>query len=102
MQWKSPIRIRLTIVALAVTILAGGAVLLIAAPGTVAAAPDLLAEEPAPPGAAREFKTDFTRHTVPYSDVLSGGPPKDGIPAIDVPASSRWARRTAGSPTWSR
>ena len=85
MQWKSPIRIRLTIVALAVTILAGGAVLLIAAPGTVAAAPDLLAEEPAPPGAAREFKTDFTRHTVSYSDVLSGGPPKDGIPPIDTP-----------------
>ena len=88
MQWKSPIRTRLTIVALAATILAGGAVLLIAAPapGTVAAAPDLLAEEPAPRGAGREFKTDFTRHTVPYSDVLSGGPPKDGIPSIDAPA----------------
>ena len=36
-------------------------------------------------GATREFKTDFTRHSVPYSDILSGGPPKDGIPAIDDP-----------------
>ncbi|MDE0228324.1 MAG: DUF3179 domain-containing protein [Spirochaetaceae bacterium] len=87
MQWKSPTRTRLTVAALAVAIVAGGAALLVAAPapGTVAANPELLAEEPAPRGAAREFKTDFARHTVPYSDVLSGGPPKDGIPAIDRP-----------------
>jgi thiol-disulfide isomerase/thioredoxin len=45
----------------------------------------LLPEEPAPAGADREFTTDFSRHTVPYSDILSGGPPKDGIPAIDEP-----------------
>ncbi len=38
-----------------------------------------------PPGAAEEFRTDFTRHSVPYSEILSGGPPKDGIPAIDDP-----------------
>ena len=38
-----------------------------------------------PPGAAEEFRTDFTRHSVPYSELLSGGPPKDGIPAIDAP-----------------
>lgn len=38
-----------------------------------------------PPGAQREFSTDFTRHSVPYSEILSGGPPKDGIPAIDAP-----------------
>ena len=88
MQWKSPFRIRLTIAAIAAAILAGGAVLLVAAPapGRAAADPELLAEEAAPRGAAREFKTDFTRHTVPYSDVLSGGPPKDGIPAIDSPS----------------
>ena len=87
MQWKSRPRIRLTIVAVAGAILAGGAVLLVAAPapGTAVTDPELLAEEAAPRGAGREFKTDFTRHTVPYSDVLSGGPPKDGIPSIDNP-----------------
>ena len=87
MQWKSRPRIRLTIVAIAGAILAGGAVLLVAAPapGTAVTDPELLAEEAAPRGAGREFKTDFTRHTVPYSDVLSGGPPKDGIPSIDNP-----------------
>ncbi len=42
------------------------------------------AESP-PAGAAREFSTDFSRHTVPYSEILSGGPPKDGIPAVDRP-----------------
>lgn len=51
-------------------------------------APELvegLADEPPPAGAQSEFKTDFSRHTVPYSEILSGGPPKDGIPAIDTP-----------------
>jgi hypothetical protein len=37
-----------------------------------------------PAGAEREFSTDFSRHTVPYAEILSGGPPKDGIPAIDA------------------
>ena len=41
--------------------------------------------EPPPRGAESEFNTDFTKHSIPYSDVLSGGPPKDGIPAIDNP-----------------
>ena len=30
-------------------------------------------------------KTDFSRHSVPYSEILSGGPPKDGIPSIENP-----------------
>jgi Protein of unknown function (DUF3179) len=30
-------------------------------------------------------KTDFSRTTVDLAEVLSGGPPKDGIPAIDEP-----------------
>jgi hypothetical protein len=47
--------------------------------------PILLPDEPPPLGAAGQFSTDFSRHTAPYSDVLSGGPPKDGIPAIDDP-----------------
>ncbi|MEP7136670.1 MAG: DUF3179 domain-containing (seleno)protein, partial [Chloroflexota bacterium] len=39
-----------------------------------------------PPGnAENEFTTDFSKHSVPYSEILSGGPPKDGIPPIDEP-----------------
>ncbi len=30
-------------------------------------------------------KTDFTKHSIPYSEILSGGPSKDGIPPIDDP-----------------
>ena len=47
--------------------------------------PTLLPGEPPPAGAEAEFTTDFSRHSVPYSEILSGGPPKDGIPAIDDP-----------------
>jgi hypothetical protein len=28
---------------------------------------------------------DFTKHSIPTSEILSGGPPKDGIPAIMEP-----------------
>src|SRR3990172_5985264 len=42
-------------------------------------------EAPPPSGAEREFRTDFSRHSVDYSEILSGGPPKDGIPALDHP-----------------
>jgi hypothetical protein len=45
-----------------------------------------LPPETPPRGAEREFSTDFSRHTVPYREVFSGGPPKDGIPAIDAPS----------------
>jgi hypothetical protein len=31
------------------------------------------------------WKTDFTKHSVPLAQITSGGPPKDGIPAIDKP-----------------
>jgi hypothetical protein len=50
------------------------------------ATPFLLEEEPPPAGATNQFSTDFSRHTVPYSEILSGGPPKDGIPPIDRPS----------------
>ena len=50
-------------------------------PGLSAAAP---ADLP-PSGAEREFETDFGKHSVSYEEILSGGPPKDGIPAIDEP-----------------
>ena len=38
-----------------------------------------------PIGVEREFSTDFSIHSVSYDDILSGGPPKDGIPPIDQP-----------------
>ena len=31
------------------------------------------------------WKTDFTKHSVPYSEITRGGPPRDGIPPIDNP-----------------
>jgi Protein of unknown function (DUF3179) len=45
---------------------------------------DLMDETP-PGGAPNQFGTDFSKHIVPYSEIFSGGPPKDGIPAIDFP-----------------
>jgi hypothetical protein len=30
-------------------------------------------------------QTDFTRHSVAFDEIFSGGPPKDGIPSIDDP-----------------
>jgi hypothetical protein len=47
--------------------------------------PTALPDEPSPAGAASQFSTDFSKHSVPYDEILSGGPPKDGIPAIDNP-----------------
>ncbi len=52
---------------------------------TPAMTPTLLPNESPPLGATSQFKTDFRKHSVPYSEILSGGPPKDGIPAIDYP-----------------
>jgi thiol-disulfide isomerase/thioredoxin len=54
-------------------------------PTDASASPTLLPEERPPAGAAVQFRTDFSKHSVPYSEFLSGGPPKDGIPAIDKP-----------------
>ena len=34
---------------------------------------------------SRGWKTDFSRHTVPFTEIFSGGPPRDGIPPIDEP-----------------
>jgi len=30
-------------------------------------------------------KTDFTSKSIPFSEIISGGPPRDGIPSIDDP-----------------
>ena len=55
-------------------------------PLVTSTAPPLLPDdEPPPLGAQLEFSTDFSIHNVPYSDILSGGPPKDGIPPLDSP-----------------
>ena len=43
-------------------------------------------DEPPPSGAAAQFSTDFSKHSVSYEDILSGGPPKDGILSIDAPS----------------
>jgi hypothetical protein len=45
----------------------------------------LLPPQNPPAGAATEFSTDFSRSIVRFDEILSGGPPKDGIPAIDTP-----------------
>lgn len=54
-------------------------------PGTTMAPPTLTFKTGDYPGGATEFSTDFSIHSVPYEEILSGGPPKDGIPAIDNP-----------------
>jgi hypothetical protein len=48
--------------------------------------PEDVPDEEPPARAVREFpRTNFDKRAVPFSDILSGGPPKDGIPAIDRP-----------------
>jgi hypothetical protein len=41
------------------------------------------------------WKTDFTRASVDLGEFLDGGPPKDGIPAIDAPKSESIAAARA-------
>jgi Protein of unknown function (DUF3179) len=36
-------------------------------------------------------RTDFSKHSVPFAGIKSGGPPKDGIPAVDAPRFERLA-----------
>ncbi|MCB9137119.1 MAG: DUF3179 domain-containing protein [Caldilineaceae bacterium] len=38
-----------------------------------------------PPFSTQEWTTDFSKRTVEWREILAGGPPKDGIPAIDHP-----------------
>jgi hypothetical protein len=52
---------------------------------TASPSPTPLFDENPPAGAQFEFTTDFSRHAVSYSEILSGGPPRDGIPSIDEP-----------------
>ncbi len=47
---------------------------------------DVLPAQDFPRSWAREFpKADFTQAIINFDEVLSGGPPRDGIPAIDAP-----------------
>jgi len=32
-----------------------------------------------------DWNTDWNKHTIAYAELLSGGPPRDGIPSIDKP-----------------
>ena len=44
------------------------------------------------------WKTDFKKHSVSLAEIMSGGPPKDGIPAVDRPnfdsvdAAGKWLK----------
>jgi hypothetical protein len=43
-------------------------------------------DNPKPPtGAEGEFDTDFSISDVPFDEILSGGPSRDGISSIDKP-----------------
>ena len=46
-----------------------------------------------------DWKTDFSKHSVPLGEFASGGPPRDGIPPIDEPrfVSTREADRWLGA-----
>ncbi|MDE0140621.1 MAG: DUF3179 domain-containing protein [Caldilineaceae bacterium] len=46
---------------------------------------DLITDGVPPPFRTSGFSTDFSRRTVEWDSILSGGPPKDGIPAVDSP-----------------
>jgi hypothetical protein len=48
-----------------------------------------LGESSPPPADSSEWRTDFSKRLVPLSDFQAGGPPKDGIPAIDRPHFTR-------------
>jgi len=69
-------RLRATalLAAVAVTVMAGS----LLAPLPAQAAPDVWRAE-------GWSKTDFSRITVELAEIISGGPPKDGIPSIDAP-----------------
>jgi len=41
--------------------------------------------ETSEPSSREVFITDDVKHSIPLNEILSGGPPKDGIPSIDDP-----------------
>jgi len=46
---------------------------------------DVIVDGTPPPFETFNFRTNFARRTIEWDEILSGGPPKDGIPAIDNP-----------------
>ena len=46
---------------------------------------NVIVDDAPPPFRTSGFSTDFSRRTVSWGEILSGGPPKDGIPAVDAP-----------------
>ncbi len=45
--------------------------------------------QPVPAGWTRAFsKTDFSKSSVDFAEIMSGGPPRDGIPSIENPSFS--------------
>ena len=65
----------------------------------VSVAPGARAQSSLPPDAPpalQQFDTAYSKHNIDLSTLMSGGPPKDGIPSVDDPAfvsvreASRW------------
>lgn len=76
---------------------------LVAAAALAAGCGDEAVERSAPGDTGQElrvstvdWRTDFTRHSVPLGEFVSGGPPRDGIPPIDdakaipIAAADEW------------
>lgn len=47
--------------------------------------PTELPDEEVPRALSQSFSTNFSKRAISFDEILSGGPPKDGIPAIDNP-----------------
>ena len=45
----------------------------------------VLLDDPVPSRLTYGWETNFDLHSVPYTEIVSGGPPRDGIPPIDSP-----------------
>ena len=45
----------------------------------------MLLDDPVPNRLTYGWETNFDLHSVPYDEIVSGGPPRDGIPPIDSP-----------------
>ncbi len=69
-QLTSQLRTRIAALSVAILVVLAGA----------------MAAQANPTGWKHEWpKTDFDKHSVDYTEIMSGGPPKDGIPSIDAP-----------------
>ena len=67
-------------------LLSAGFLVLLTSTSTAWADTELLPAQDYPDSWSREFPNgDFSRSTIHFDEVLSGGPPRDGIPAIDDP-----------------